>query len=48
MTFDNPEVVELGMADELIRDEFNLFNSESVMEPQRIKVPSAIYVDDAE
>jgi hypothetical protein len=47
MTFDNPEVVELGMAEELIRDEFDHETSESVM-PSKIKLFSAVYVADAE
>ena len=48
MTFDNPEVVELGNAEELIRDEFDLFSAESPIMTQRIKVPAATYAADAE
>ena len=47
MTFENPDVVELGMAEDLIRDELDFETTESVM-PSRIKLPSAIYVADAE
>jgi len=47
MTFDNPEVVELGPAEELIQDDFNQVSTESAM-PSRIKLPSAIYVADVE
>lgn len=48
MTFENPEVVELGMAEELIQDEFSVDNTESPMPPARIRTPSATYVADAE
>ncbi|HEY3582212.1 MAG TPA: hypothetical protein VGK82_16775 [Pyrinomonadaceae bacterium] len=47
MTFDNPEVVELGPADELIQDDFSLDTTESAM-PAKVKNPSATYVADAE
>ena len=47
MTFDNPEVVELGPAEELIRDEFSTETTESAM-PSKVKLPSAIYVAEAE
>ena len=47
MTFDNPEVVELGRAEELIQDEFSLDNSECTM-PSRIKTSAAIYIADVE
>lgn len=47
MIFDNPEVIELGIAEELIRDEFDQDTSESVM-PSKIKLFSAVYVADAE
>ena len=47
MTFDNPEVVELGLAEELILDEFHLTSSEGAM-PQRIKRPTSVYAADAE
>ena len=47
MTFDNPEVVELGMADELIRDEFSLYNTEGT-EPSRVKISSTIYIAECE
>jgi hypothetical protein len=46
MTFDNPEIVELGLAEELIRDDFSLVNTEGTM-PSRVKV-SAIYFAEAE
>ena len=48
MTFDNPEVVELGMAEELIRDEFGMPNSEGTTDQSRIKLFSAIYVAETE
>jgi hypothetical protein len=47
MTFDNPEVIELGTAEELIRDEFHQDNTEDTM-PSRIKTFSAIYIADGE
>jgi hypothetical protein len=47
MTFENPEVVELGPAEELIQDDFSLETTESAM-PARIKLPAAVYVADAE
>jgi hypothetical protein len=47
MTFENPEVVELGLADELIQDEISLETTESAM-PSRIKLPAVTYVADAE
>ena len=48
MTFENPEVVELGAAEELIRDEISLETTESAMSPTKVKIPSATYVADAE
>lgn len=47
MIFDNPEVVELGMAEELIQEDFHLTSAEGDMQ-QRIKEFSAIYIADAE
>jgi hypothetical protein len=47
MTFNEPEVVEMGLAEDLIQDELDEFNSEQVT-PSRIKTLSAIYVADAE
>jgi hypothetical protein len=47
MTFKNPEVVELGMAEELIRDEFVAPNTENTI-PERAKVCSAAYIADEE
>ena len=47
MTFNEAEVIEMGMAEELIRDEFDQETSESIM-PSRIKLPLAVYVADAE
>ena len=47
MTFENPEVVELGMAEELIQDTLHLSNTEGTM-PSRIKRPSTVYAADAE
>ena len=48
MTFNNPEVVELGMAEELIQDTFGMPNSEGTTDASRVKTFSAIYVADAE
>lgn len=48
MTFDNPEVIELGMAEELIRDDFGMPNTEGTTDQSRIKLFSAVYVADAE
>ena len=47
MKFDEPEVIEMGMADELVKDEFDLDTSESIM-PSRIKIAVAMYVADTE
>ncbi|MGH9968715.1 MAG: hypothetical protein ACREBG_12920 [Pyrinomonadaceae bacterium] len=47
MTFNEPEVVEMGLAEDLIHDELDPFNSEDVT-PSRIKQLSATYVADAE
>ena len=47
MTFDNPEVVEIGMAEELIQDVFQLNSAEGSMS-ERVKTFSAIYVADDE
>lgn len=47
MYFDQPEVVELGLAEELIQDEINVENSESST-PSRIKLFSNVYTADAE
>jgi hypothetical protein len=47
MTFDTPEVIELGLAEELIQDEIHLTNSEGTM-PARIKRSSTVYAADAE
>lgn len=47
MKFDEPEVIEMGMADDLVQDVIDLDNSEGTM-PSRIKFPVAVYVADAE
>ena len=47
MYFHEPEVVELGLAEELIQDEIDLENSEGST-PSRIKVFSTVYAADAE
>jgi hypothetical protein len=47
MNFDNPEVVELGQAEELIQDSIHLTNSEGTM-PSKIKRESTVYAADAE
>ena len=41
------EVVELGLAEDLIQDEIELENSEGTV-PSRIKLPSTVYTADAE
>jgi hypothetical protein len=47
MTFVNPEVVELGPAEELIQDDFSQDTTESAM-PSKVKLFSAVYIADAE
>ena len=47
MTFDNPEVVELGPAEELIQDEPGIENTEGTV-PTKTKVFFAAYAADAE
>ena len=48
MYFKEAEVIELGLADELIQEEIGLPNTEGTVDVSRIKEPSAIYVADAE
>ncbi len=48
MYFNEVEVVELGLAEELIQDTISLDNSEGTHDQNRIKTFSAIYVADAE
>ena len=48
MYFNEAEVVELGLAEELIQDVPDLVNSEGTTDQSRIKTFSAIYVADAE
>ena len=47
MYFEEAEVVELGLAEELIQDTVNLVNSEGTT-PAKIKRFSAVHVADAE
>lgn len=47
MNFENPEVIELGAAEELIQDTTGLPNTEGTM-PARVKHDEAIYLADAE
>jgi len=47
MNFNEPEVVEMGLAEELIKDSLSVFTTESA-NPDKIKNSVAIYVDDAE
>src|ERR1044071_2499934 len=47
MTFAIPEIVELGLAEELIEDEFGEPNTEDTT-PARVKMFSPAYVADAE
>lgn len=46
MTFDNPEVIELGLAEELIQDTICVCNTEGTV-PAKIK-NSAAYLAEAE
>ena len=48
MYFNEAEVVELGLADELIQDVPGLPNTENSTDIERVKEFSAIYVADAE
>ena len=47
MQFNEPEVVEIGLAEDLIQDVPNLTNSEETT-PSKIKTTVAVYVADAE
>ena len=47
MTFENPEVVDLGPAEDLIQDEISQDTTEGVM-PSRIKLSAATYIAEAE
>ena len=47
MNFQEPEVIEMGLAKDLIQDVAHLDTSESAM-PSRIKISMAVYVADAE
>lgn len=47
MTFENPEVIELGLAENLIQDTICICNTEGT-NPTRIKSTAAIYVADSE
>jgi hypothetical protein len=47
MYFDEIEVVELGPAEDLIKDEVDLENSEGPV-PSRIRSPFSVYAADAE
>jgi hypothetical protein len=47
MYFNEPEVVELGLAQELVQDDIDPVNTEGA-DPSRIKRSSAVYVADAE
>ena len=48
MYFDEVEVVELGLAEQLIQDDPHQVNTEGTQEPTRIKLSSAVYIGDAE
>ena len=48
MHFNEAEVVELGLAEELIQDVIGLPNSEGSIDTSRVKTSSNIYEDDAE
>lgn len=47
MYFHEAEVVELGQAEDLIQDDFDLVNTEGTS-PSKIKRSSAVHVADAE
>jgi hypothetical protein len=47
MNFNNPEVVELGLAEDLVQDVLGMPNSEDTSD-SRVKVFSATYIADAE
>ena len=47
MTFEIPEIVELGLAEELIQDDLSQDTTESAM-PSKVKLFSAVYIADAE
>lgn len=47
MKFEEPEVIEMGLADELIQDVEDLNNSEAAM-PSRIKRVLPVYIAEAE
>jgi hypothetical protein len=47
MTFENPEVVELGQAEELVQDTLGMPNTEGT-EPAKFVDSSAAYLRDAE
>jgi hypothetical protein len=47
MYFNEAEVVELGLAEELIQDEINVENSEG-QTPSRIKLFSTVYAAETE
>lgn len=47
MHFDDVEVVELGPAEDLIKDEANLASAEGPI-PSRIRNPLSVYAADAE
>jgi hypothetical protein len=48
MYFNEAEVVELGLAEELIQDDIGLPNSEGTIDAPRVKRTSTMYEDDAE
>ncbi len=47
MYFQEAEVIELGLAEELIQDDLDPVNTEGT-DPSRIKKSTAVYIDDAE
>lgn len=47
MNFDNPQVIELGLAEELIQDVPGLVNSENTI-PVKTKIDLANYVAETE
>jgi hypothetical protein len=46
MTFNEPEVVEMGLAEDLIREDANIENSESTVPPKKTRSEVAIYISE--
>lgn len=46
MTFNEPEVVEMGLAEDLVRLEEDIDNSENTVPPQKTRSEVAIYISE--